>query len=415
MNIETQLKKLILDDNFTSVQNMVNEEVNLMNILRISHKELQHSNFLAWLFDPKETHGLGDYFIKEFIKLYYKENEYQDLGNTDKSLSVFDFVRLDFSDIEIKREHKNIDILILSSKNKFCILIENKIFASESKGQLTKYRKQIEKDYPDFKHKIYTYLSLEEQEISEEEQEFYIKFTYEHIVKLIKESLNSNILAIAKNTRFVLEQYLQTLNTIMNENEEIEKLAKDLYGQYKSAFDLVFKYAVPYNSLKVPNNLLELVKNENSLVPFHSSKSYVRFQPSFFYENIEKLKEKGFIHNNDQIKDSLLFLFEFRIARDYINFDFKIGEYFEQDYRTKLYELLCENLNIFNRVKRKSGTFSPSYHLAFQKKIVTRKEYSNYIEDANIENLDNLIEKRFKELIDKDLPKILNVIAEEIK
>lgn len=415
MSIETQLKKLILDDNFTSVQNMVNEEVNLMNILRISHKELQHSNFLAWLFDPKETHGLGDYFLKEFIKLYYKENEYQNLGNTDKNLSVFDFVRLDFSDIEIKREHKNIDLLILSEKNKFCILIENKIFASESKGQLTKYRKQIEKDYPDFKYKIYIYLSLEEQEISEEEQRFYIKFTYDHIVKLITESLKSNLLSIAKNTRFVLEQYLQTLKTIMNENEEIEKLAKDLYGQYKSAFDLVFKYAIPYNSLKVPNNLLELVKNENSLEPFHSSKSYVRFQPKLFLENTEKLKDKGYIHEDDQIKDSWLFLFEFRIARDYINFDFKIGEHSDQTYRKKLYNLLSEHSNIFNRVKRKSGTFSPSYHLAFQKKIVTRNEYNKFIEDANIENLDSLIEKRFRDLINNDLPKILNVIVNKIE
>ena len=415
MSRETQLKKLILDDNFTNVQNLVQEEVNLMNILRVSHKELQHSNFLAWLFDPKETHGLGDYFLKEFIKLYYKENEYQNLGNTDKNLSVFDFVRLDFSDIEIKREHKNIDLLILSKKNKFCILIENKIFATESKGQLTKYRKQIEEDYPDFKYKIYTYLSLEEQDISEEEQMFYIKFTYEHIVKLIKQGLKSNLISIAKNTRFVLEQYLQTLKTIMNENEEIEKLAKELYGQYKSAFDLVYKYAIPYNSLKVPNNLLELVKNETSLIPFTSTKSYVRFHPKFLLENKEKLKGKGFIRKDDQILDSWLFLFEFRIARDYINFDFKIGEYSDQTYRTKLYDLFCKHSNVFNRVKNKTGRLNPAYHLAFQKKIVTKKEYNNFIEDASIENLDNLIEKRFKEAINKDLPKILNIIVNEIK
>ena len=66
--IETQLKKLILDDDFTSIQGLVNEEINLMSILRIANKELQHSNLLAWLFDPNETHKLGDFFVKEFIK-----------------------------------------------------------------------------------------------------------------------------------------------------------------------------------------------------------------------------------------------------------------------------------------------------------------------------------------------------------
>jgi hypothetical protein len=44
-NLETELKELMLDEDFTSLQNLVNEEVNLMDILRVSHKELQHSNF----------------------------------------------------------------------------------------------------------------------------------------------------------------------------------------------------------------------------------------------------------------------------------------------------------------------------------------------------------------------------------
>jgi hypothetical protein len=85
--IENQLKKLILDDNFINIQNLVNEEINMMSILNVSHKELQHSNILAWLFDPNASHGLNDIFLKEFIKLYYKENEYQDLGVGNSNLS----------------------------------------------------------------------------------------------------------------------------------------------------------------------------------------------------------------------------------------------------------------------------------------------------------------------------------------
>lgn len=54
-NVETELKELMLDEDFTSLQNLVNEEVNLMDILRVSHKELQHSNFLAWFFNPTES------------------------------------------------------------------------------------------------------------------------------------------------------------------------------------------------------------------------------------------------------------------------------------------------------------------------------------------------------------------------
>src|SRR6202035_4021136 len=227
-NIEKELKELILDEDFTSLQNLVNEEVNLMDILRVSRKELQHSNFLAWFFNPIETHNLGDFALKEFIKIYFKENQYQNFGNTS-GLSVFDFVQMDFDDLEIRREYKNIDLIFLSSRNEFCIVIENKIYSSEKKGQLEKYRKLIETEYPDFKHKIYIYLSLEEEQISESERDFYIQLNYDHIIKLIEQVISSQRLNIADKTKFVFEQYLQTLKFMLNKNEEIEKVAQQLY------------------------------------------------------------------------------------------------------------------------------------------------------------------------------------------
>jgi hypothetical protein len=241
---ETELKELMLDEDFTSLQNLVNEEVNLMDILRVSHKELQHSNFLAWFFNPTESHNLDDFALKEFIKIYFKENQFQNLGN-ETGLSVFDFVQLDFDDLEIRREYKNIDLIFLSRKNEFCIVIENKIYSPEKKGQLEKYRKLIESEYPDFKHKIYIYLSLYDQQISESEQDNYVQLNYEHIIKLIEQVISSQRLKLADKTRFVFEQYLQTLKSMLNKNEEIEKVAQQLYKKYKSAFDLVFKYSVP--------------------------------------------------------------------------------------------------------------------------------------------------------------------------
>lgn len=411
--IETELKKLILDDDFTSIQALVNEEINLMSILRIAHKELQHSNLLAWLFDPNETHRLDDFFIKEFIKLYYKENEYQDLGNTDAKLSVFDFVNLDFSDLVIHREHKNIDILILSESNGLCIMIENKVFAKEGKGQLTKYREYVEKEYSSFKHKIYIYLSLFEQDISENETDYYVQLTYQHIKKLIVQILENQSIAIAKNTRFVLEQYLQTLKALMNENEKIEKTAKDLYKRYKSAFDLVFKYASPSQSTIVPHNLTELIEKEPSVRTFNSSKTYVRFQPEFLYQNIQKLRKKGFITQEDDLSANWLFLFEFHITRSYIYFDLKIGEYWNADCRQKLYELFSSNRQVFDKVVKANRLLRPSWHQAFQKKIITSSEYNKFLESEQ-DNLNEKIEKRFRELIDKDLPKIQEIIENEL-
>ncbi|MGG8496602.1 PD-(D/E)XK nuclease family protein [Tenacibaculum sp. TC6] len=411
---ETQLKKLILDDDFTNIQSLVNEEINLMSILNIAHRELQHSNLLGWLFSPNETHGLDDFFIKEFIKLYFKENEYQDLGNDYSKLSVFDFVNMNFDDVEIRREYKNIDILILSKSNELCILIENKIYAKEGKEQLTKYRNHIEDEFRDYKHKIFIYLSLFEQEISDKEKDNYVLLTYEHIKKLIKLVLDRQTLGINNNTRFVLEQYLQTLKSLMNENEKIEQLAKDLYKKYKPAFDLVFKYASPSQSTLVPNNLVQLIKDEPSIRPFSTSKSYIRFQPNFLYDNIELLKQKGFITEEDNLEKNWLFLFEFHITRQYIYFDMKIGDYVLTSSREKLYELFKNNTDVFSKVIKANGKLRPSWHLVFQKKIITSSEYSKFL-DSEEDSLDEKIEKRFKELIHIDLPKIQKVIEDELK
>lgn len=407
---EIELKELMLDEDFTSLLNLVNEEVNLMDILRVSHKELQHSNFLAWLFNPNESHNLGDFAIKEFVKIYFKENQYKDFGNST-GLSVFDFVRLDFDDLEIRREYKNIDLIFLSTKNEFCIVIENKIKSSEMKGQLERYRKLIESEYPDYKHKIFIYLSLEDQQISENEQVHYVQLNYDHIYKLIEQIIASKRLNLANKTRFVFEQYLQTLKSMLNKNEEIEDIAQQLYKKYKSAFDLVFKYSIPSDGGEIFNIIQNLIANEkNTIRAFKSSKTYLRFQPNYFYDNLRKLKMHGLLSETDCMTESYVFLFEFNIRPNQVTFDFKIGQG-DQDIRNKLYNIYSNFPDIFTKVRRTNGDIkplSPEWHQVFQKRILNENEIQG-------DNIKYLIETRFKDLISIDLPKIINCIDGVIK
>lgn len=412
-DVETQIKELILDDEFTSLQSLVNEEVNLMSILRVSHRELQHSNILAWLFTPNESHRLGDFFIKEFIKLYFKENEYVDLGHDMSSISVFDFINMNFEDLEIRREEKNIDLLLLSKENQLCICIENKIYSGEGKGQLKKYRYYVEETYTDYKYKIFIYLSLFPQEITESEQEYYVQINYDHIKKILKLILDQQIQSLKNNTRFVIEQYLKTLNTLMNENEQIEKIAKSLYSKYRSAFDLVFKYAKPNDATIVPNNLNELIEREEGIVPFTSSKTYLRFTPKFLLENVDAIVEKGYLKAKDDLTQSPLFLFEFYVQKDRINFDMKIGMYAHQECRKALYDLYSSHPEVFKKVVKPSGKISSKWHLAYQYPIVKKTEYENYLQ-SEVDNLDELIYERFRKLIDIELPKIRKVILESL-
>lgn len=410
-DLEIQLKELILDGDFTSLQGLVNEEVNLMEILGVSRKELPHSNFLAWFFNPNETHNLGDFALREFIKIYFKENQFKNLGN-EAGLSVFDFVLLDFDDLEIRREYKNIDLIFLSKKNQFCIVIENKIYVSEGKGQLKKYRNIIETEYPDFKHKIYIFLSLKDQQISESEEDYYVQLNYEHIIKLIEQVISNQQLKLADKTKFVFEQYLQTLKSMLNKNEEIEKVAQQLYKKYKSAFDLVFKYSAPFSTNEIWTKLNNLIENEKSIRPFHSNKTYLRFQPNFLYENIAKLRNIGLISANDNLTDNWIFLFEFNIRNTQVTFDCKIGVG-DQEAREKLYEIYKKHENVFTKVVKANGLLRPQWHQAFQKTILSSTDMQEYFDNDN-DDIEQLIEIKFRELIDEDIPKLIAKIDEEL-
>lgn len=401
--VQSQLKQLILDEDFTSLQNLATEEVNLMEILRVAKKELPHSNFLAWMFSPNESHNLGDFALKEFIKLYYRENQFQDLGLQTK-LSVFDFVNLDFDDLEIRREYKNIDLILISKKNDFCIVIENKIYSRESREQLKKYRSLIEKEYPNFKHKIYIFLSLFEQDITEEEQDYYVQLDYSHILKLVEQIIQRK--SLKDKTRFIFEQYLQTLKSMLNRNEQIEEIAQNLYKKYKSAFDLVFQY-VQTDSFD-NSFLVNLIKNDSKLELVTSGKIRIRFHPVFLNDLIGELRARQLFPMNEGFRDNEIFYFEIVFRRNQLNFFFQLGRGNKQ-IRQNLFEIYSRHKDVFDKCNK----LTDEWNRMLGKNILSKSEFEKSIENEDF-NINRLIEKRFREVIEIELPKIERVFREEL-
>src|SRR5690554_1811996 len=67
---------------------------NIFEILGISSYEIRHSNFLAWLLTPGESHQLGDVFLKWFLKDLFSDgvvpwiNEFEVDGINTKNIVV---------------------------------------------------------------------------------------------------------------------------------------------------------------------------------------------------------------------------------------------------------------------------------------------------------------------------------------
>ncbi|MDL2228524.1 PD-(D/E)XK nuclease family protein [Odoribacter sp. OttesenSCG-928-L07] len=116
-----------------------------MNIFRILHKEHDerrlHSRFISYLLSPNNSHN-----NKQFLELFFK-NFHIDMSP--------DFVEVYPTESE-KSEYRNIDILIIDKVNNKAVIIENKIYASDSnkndatgdepKGQIARYYKRIENE-----------------------------------------------------------------------------------------------------------------------------------------------------------------------------------------------------------------------------------------------------------------------------
>ena len=65
-----EIRHLFELENDTTFQQL-NQQVNTFNtlkILKLENYEIRHSNILAWLLNPKESHGLSDYFLRKMIE-----------------------------------------------------------------------------------------------------------------------------------------------------------------------------------------------------------------------------------------------------------------------------------------------------------------------------------------------------------
>lgn len=228
--IETDLNKLytnlLKDTDFEKLELMRNQP-NIFEILGVSDYEIRHSHFLAWLFEPKGSHGIGDYFLKRFLL---------DIFQDERSCkNVIDIHELLNEDIILHREKFNIDILI--EFNTTIIVIENKIHAGEGEDQLQRYKESVIKDYPN-KKLIFVYLTKYGDESSL--SKFYIEVSYQnHILEYLNDLIQYRSESIQEHTLIYLKDYVNNLkNNIMKQNE-VNVLAEKIYRQHQELFDFI--------------------------------------------------------------------------------------------------------------------------------------------------------------------------------
>lgn len=210
------------------------ENFNIFSVMGMESDEVKtHSRIIAELLNPKGSHSQGSVFLKYFFE------EIEEL----KSIEIFDF---DNAKV-IVEEHIGIinsdytlggyiDIVIKDEKNKIEVVIENKIYATDQKGQLLRYKNH-------YKNCKLIYLTLDGKKPSEE--------SYFHLDTKININLEDIILICYKD---------KILNWIYRCHKEAiqQPMLREMLKQYSNLLKKLTNQTIN-NELKM--DISDLIKN----------------------------------------------------------------------------------------------------------------------------------------------------------
>lgn len=264
---------------------------NIFSILKISRNEIRHSNFLSWLLNPKDSHGLGDIFLKRFLREVFSSDKFE-------GISQVDVEGLDLTSVDVLREWNNIDILITTPELVVCV--ENKVFSRDHSNQLLRYRKIVEEHFPN-KTKTFVYLNPEGEESSEEVENYY-PLSYEFIVETLERIMEVYIDSMKTQVVQYIKDYVTTLKQDIMGTDKLVDISRKIYSNHKELLDFILENK-PDETLEIRDLLFEVVK-ENGFEIGSENKFYVRFlspevQPLVYINKKVKngwKKRESFLH-----------------------------------------------------------------------------------------------------------------------
>lgn len=286
---------------------------NLFQVLRSEYAELKHSNVLAWLLDPSETHGLDAIFLQKWLMRVMHGN-----GNTNhKSITAVDIDAWSLWEVEVHREWRNIDLLILlkmANGKSWVVCIENKVNSTQYSGQLTKYRESVEIHFPSEGHR-HVFIFLTKNGEDPEDPNF-ISSDYSEIHTALREAATLRQQSLGSEPKVLIENYIRLLEEKFMNDSEIARLAQSIYKKHSHALEVIFAHR-PENIQTQVLSLLADMMNAGALgmniISSPNQRSYVRFIP-------KEWNQPGNLHGRNWPKSNLSVLFEIDYFKAYPKF-----------------------------------------------------------------------------------------------
>ena len=199
----------------------LNQKVNSFNTLktlRLVNYEIRHSNILVWLLNSRENHNLGDYFLRKLLEqiILIDENEDNSRCNLIEEILNNSLVESHvFREVKTNN-NRYIDLVVINKQLKYVILIENKLYSTESENQLDDYLEFVQNEFENFKI-IPIYLTLNGEMPSNLE---YFTLSYENIENILHIILILFKDKLADDIYQFIEDYDNVLKEKLHQDEE---------------------------------------------------------------------------------------------------------------------------------------------------------------------------------------------------
>ena len=318
----------------------------LFELLGIYRQEAVHSNFLGWLLNPAQSHGVEDYFLKNFLLATTAPTDAvasAKIAAADWSKAV---IHLEWHAI-VDGVNSYLDILIVNPQAQILCAIENKIFSPEGFGvdgrsQLTRYREALEYAYTGFARQ-YVFLSPEGMPSqSPSEQALWTPANYTTIFQLVEQTLDHSANAISDEARVFLRQYAATLRrNIVPESTEMQQLARQIYLEHRETVELIYANRPNYMN-EAKQIFKEAIAAHEGWELDREDTNYVRFRSSDWGEFPATHTGTGWLPSN------ALLLFQFNFFRgDNPSFVLALSPGPSEAVRRKLFDAVRQNPALF--------------------------------------------------------------------
>jgi len=369
-------------------------EFNVFDVLKNAQTEIKHSNVLAWLLDPKESHNTGNKALKLFLESIPSDVDLTSLINGSSKISV-----------EVLREWEDIDISILikSGSKRFLIIIENKTKTKDFDKQLEKYRNRVENKFKEDCKKIFVYLTPEGDEPNDKNELWYWNLlSYEQIVSNI---LNKVTLVAKGNVKKFIDQYVDMLRRNILKNTKVNNLCSEIYKNHNKAINFILKEVTVKKFIDLC--VKDKIKKNDDFIFVKDTQKYTSF-------TTKKLDEKIKIQSTMKGRSPIL---QFQIVNTSNSLRLTLVIIRGNDRNQLLKQLLSfmkRHKEIFTSIKGEDDEKKlKKTKVAFSMTILCPTDY--VLDDAVEENMLRLTEKIEKEwpTIEKKIKEIDGVFINE--